>query len=104
MVIGPRRVERVLRGEAGALHQALEALVHGLDAVHLVGAADLQVVLQVLADARELVRHRDAVLSAAARRGRCPTAAGSAAMPMAPAARITSRARLERALLRRAGA
>ena len=56
----PAPGQDVLRGEAGALQQALVALVHGPDARDLVGAADLQVVLQVLADALELVRHLDA--------------------------------------------
>ena len=60
MVIGPRRVSTYCAAKPARCSQALEALVHGLHARHLVGAADLQVVLQVLADARELVRHLDA--------------------------------------------
>ena len=100
----PAPRERVLRREAGALHQALEALVHGL------------------ARPRPCRRSGSAGGPAGSRRRRrarartsmpsgCSTAPGPmpdscriCGLPMAPAARITSRVAVKRARLRRAGA
>ena len=62
-------------------------------AVHLEGAADLQVVLQVLADARQLVRAPRCRAAAAASPGPMPESCRICGEPIAPAARITSRAR-----------
>ena len=90
----------ILRGETRTLDEALEALVHGLHALDLVGAADLQMVLQVLAHALQLVRYGDAD-SRSTSPGPMPESCRICGEPMAPAASTTSRARMRSCALRR---
>ena len=60
MVIGPRRRSTYSSAKPARCTRLWKRSFMVLTPVHLVGAADLQVVLQVLADALQLVAHLDA--------------------------------------------
>ena len=99
MVSGPRALEQRTPAAIAALPQQAAGSARSASCTpcDLVDAADLQVVLQVLADARQLVPHRDAVLLQQRRRGRCRRAAGAAASRSRRRRGSTSRARRARA-------
>ena len=79
MVSGPRPEEQVLESHRGLAEQAVGALVQRPGIPDLVHEPDLQMVVEVLADARQRVDDRDAVRLQQRRRARCRRAAGAAA-------------------------
>ena len=87
----PGAEQRVLERHRGLAEPGARAPIQRDGVVDLVDRADLQVVVQIRADAGRVAHDADAVLAAAARRGRCPRAAGSAASRSTPAASSTSR-------------
>ena len=91
IVSGPVRNRTYSSAIAARPTRLLRALVQRARVPDLVHAADLQVVVEVLADAGQVVDDRDAVLPRAARRGRRPRAAGSAASRSRPRRASTSR-------------
>ena len=82
--------QRVVEENPGAAEQRGVHLVQRLDAGDLVDHPQLQMVLQVLADARLVEHHRNAELLRAARPGPTPDSSSVWIEPIEPADRITS--------------
>ena len=87
MLIGPLRAQRVFAGRSAPCPSSVAAIVFSvLRALDRVDGADLQVVLQVRADAGQVATRRAMPCAAAARRAPMPESCRICGVPIAPAA------------------